>query len=83
MSEALSGFENGENGEKKQARHSQFMGALLEKTSKIQREMRGRRYKVRARVLCYSHFLSRELSSHLCLAVFRKYKVSYRMLWIR
>jgi len=46
MSEALSGFEKGENGEKKQARHSQFIGVMLEKTAKIQREMRGRRYKV-------------------------------------
>lgn len=45
MSEALSGMD--ENGEKKRARHAKFIGSLLEKTQKIQREMRGRRYKVR------------------------------------
>jgi hypothetical protein len=47
MGDALSGFDQGENEDKRQARHSNFIGALLQKTTKIQREMRGRRYKVR------------------------------------
>jgi hypothetical protein len=47
MGEALSGFYQSENEDKKQVRHSNFIGALLQKTTKIQREMRGRRYKVR------------------------------------
>lgn len=35
-----------QNGEKKKARHCSFIGSLLVTTAKIQREMRGRRYKV-------------------------------------
>ena len=78
MLEALSGFENGE---KKQARHSQFIGALLEKTSKIQREMRGRRYKVSLWSITVIAVLCCKFS--LVVTAFRKYKLSYRMQLIR
>jgi hypothetical protein len=41
-----------QNGDKKQARHNTFIGTLLLKTARIQREMRGRagRYKVCVRM---------------------------------